>query len=61
MLCRICKCEMRAENPRYTFTGDESAETETRVYMTVDHVCRNKNCEACGEIAQTTSTALNAV
>lgn len=48
MLCPFCKCEMRHENPHYTFENDDAPDKKTRLFMETDFVCRNKACISYG-------------
>lgn len=49
MICPKCKLEMRNENPHIVFEGDDSPDTQTKAFMMVTPVCRNKKCPAYGE------------
>ena len=44
MLCPRCKTELMIESTRLEITGDESPDTETKVYTVQALVCRNPNC-----------------
>ncbi len=49
MICPKCKLEMRNEKPHIVFEGDDSPDTQTKAFMMVTPVCRNKKCPAYGE------------
>ena len=49
MICPKCKLEMRNEKPHIVFEGDDSPDTQTKAFMMVTPVCRNKKCSAYGE------------
>ena len=46
MICPKCKLEMRNEKPHIVFEGDDSPDTQTKAFMMVTPVCRNKKCPA---------------
>ena len=49
MICPECKLEMRNENAKIVFEGDDSPDTPTKAFMVVTPVCRNKKCPAYGK------------
>lgn len=53
MLCSKCGVELRNENGHYSFTGDDSPDIETKLWMNLDLVCRNKSCADYGKVQST--------
>lgn len=44
MICESCDCEMRIVGSTIKVTGDNSPDTETKLYRVQTFKCRNKNC-----------------
>lgn len=44
MLCPICQCEMQIAASRTVAEGDNSPDTQTKVYIEQDLTCANPAC-----------------
>lgn len=44
MKCPLCDIEMAIKRSRYTVSGDESPDTETKLFNEQVLSCRNKKC-----------------
>lgn len=58
MKCPLCNVEMAINASRYKVDGDNSSETETKLYIEQDIVCRNKNCTNFGKVVKTIKNPL---
>ena len=58
MLCPLCKCEMRIGATRTVVEGDNSPDTETKVYTEQDLGCRNTACDNRDHVVETVRTRL---
>lgn len=53
MKCPKCGMDGFITRSGYAVSGDQSANTPTKLYRILTFTCRNKQCEACGkEIGQ---------
>ena len=59
MMCPYCNVVTKIERHRVEVEGDNSPDTETRVYRVLDFVCRNPQCAHCGEKVGETKTKIN--
>lgn len=46
MLCPICNTEMMIDHTKFLVEGDESKETETKLFNLPIVTCNNPNCSA---------------
>ena len=53
MKCPLCNTEAFIQASRHVIEGDNDSETETKLFIEQDLVCRNKNCSNHGEIVKT--------
>lgn len=59
MICKYCNIVTKIERQRVEVEGDESPDTETKVYRVLDFVCRNPQCSHCGEKVEETRVRIN--
>lgn len=59
MLCPYCNIVTKIERQRVEVEGDESPDTETRVYRILSFVCRNPKCAHHGEEVGETKVRIN--
>lgn len=53
MKCPLCKTEMQIDRVYTSVEGDESPDTETKVYKVVELKCRSKQCSNYGKVVET--------
>lgn len=53
MLCPKCKVALRISRSYTKVTGDESPDTETKVFTVQELECRNPKCEDFGKVVKT--------
>lgn len=53
MNCSECGLEMKVLGGRYSVTGDDSLEKETKLQYVMQMVCKNPNCAAKGRVVET--------
>lgn len=59
MKCPLCKLEGRIVASRYVIEGDNSKDTETKLFIEQDIKCVNKNCNNNDKIFETVKNPLN--
>lgn len=53
MQCPLCKIEMAIQNTYTKVEGDNSPDTETKVFTVQELTCRNKQCSNYGKVVET--------
>lgn len=56
--CPLCNVEMAISCHRYRIAGDDSPDTDTKLYIEQDLVCRNAQCANHGKVVTTVKTPL---
>lgn len=59
MKCPLCDIEMSIQRSYTEVTGDDSPDTETKVFTAQEMTCRNKQCSNYGKVVDTVRTQLN--
>jgi hypothetical protein len=59
MKCPLCNVEAYIHKTYNRVEGDNSPDTETKVFTVQELYCRNKNCENNGKLIQTVEHQLN--
>lgn len=50
MKCPLCNIEMAIKSSRHVVVGDNSPDTDTKLFLEQELVCRNKNCPNHGKV-----------
>ena len=53
MVCPKCKVECRVTKNTPVITGDNSADTATKLFRVLEFTCRNKQCADYGKVVKT--------
>lgn len=56
--CPLCNVEMAISGHRYRTAGDDSPDTDTKLYIEQNLVCRNAQCANHGKVVTTVKTLL---
>ena len=58
MKCQLCNVEAAIAKSRHVVSGDDSPDTETKLYMEQEIRCRNPNCSNYNKIIATVRNEL---